>query len=374
MKKIFTFSLVMAVVTAITGYAQSNLLRNEGFETDTLGQLDFWQTDSFRNTDDARRVFTVEKPAHGGKRALTIVNLVPNDTRVVQWLAVEPDSYYRITCWVMAEKVSQGAIGANISISGSTTPSIDVKDTHDAWKKLELVGKTGVRQTALAVTLRLGFYDNLVTGRAYFDDAVAEKIMTPPTGAKVVDFYSNRGIGLIENRKVPTESVWDGTGNLNVLLALAAGAVILVSALISLILSALKRRRLKTAAQPPPGEKDAPGIMETMTRAQRKSLRINVSVKKTLSGDNYRLIELRSVNLSDTGLLLSSDDLGLFAVGERLELAATYKKKKYDLGAARVVRKQATHQGKGPAIRTGFGLVFIDPTTAQAENIKTLLR
>ncbi len=371
-------AILLVITTFLAVYplqAQTALLRNGGFEGQTLGQIDFWQTDSFKNTDDARRVFPVDKPVHDGKQALAIVNLVPNDTRVVQWLAVEPDSFYRITCWVMAEKVSQGTVGANISILGSITPSTDFMDTGDRWRRLELVGKTGAEQTALAVTLRLGFYENLVTGRAYFDDARVEKMVAPPAGARIVDFSSNRGIGLI--RPAPEEkrtAVWTGPAHLNVYLAVGAGIMIILSAVISLLVAAGRKRREKAhAARAAAEPKPATTSVDVIARAQRKSLRVNVTVKKPLSGDNYRLIELKSVNISTTGMLLASDDMSVFTVGERVELTAQYKRQPFDLGAVRVVRKQETHHGKDPAIRGGFGLVFIDTNTAQQKNIKILL-
>jgi hypothetical protein len=372
--------LIFGVLASLgTLSAQTTLLQNGSFETDTLGQLSFWHSDAFKNTDDARRVFTVESPLHTGKRSLGIVNLLPNDTRVVQWIEVEPDTYYRLSCWVMAENIAGGMIGANISILGSITPSASVKDTADKWVKLELTGKTGPGQTALAVSLRLGFYDNLVTGRVYFDDASAEKIAAPPAGAKVVDFGSNRGTGVINYQK-------ESMAAANVPMLPLEIIVIFVLGTIGLFAIAFILGRLKTVAKPiavpaaggasagRTGSRQKASAGPEMRRSFRKNLRINVTVKKPLRGDEYKLVELKSVNLSEMGLFLHSDDLSLFGVNEKLELAATYKRERYDLGPARVVRKQEIHRDTGKTASSGFGLEFVDTSAAQKNNLKKLLQ
>ncbi|MBN2354202.1 MAG: PilZ domain-containing protein [Spirochaetales bacterium] len=374
MKKRLAGALAVLLCAAAPLPAQENLLRNAGFESDTLRQLSFWQTDSFKNTDEARRVFTVDNPARSGKRSLAIVNLAPNDVRAVQWIEVKPDTYYRIVCWAMAENVSGAAIGANLSVLGSITPSASVKDTADKWVRLELTGKTGPEQTALAVSLRLGFYDNLVTGRVYFDDAVAEETAAPAAGVKVVDFSSNRGTGIVDYQTQTKNQVESPALPVSVMLIIVLCSVGLFA--LTFLAARLKARPRpaaagKTAAPARAGKRTA---VPEMRRAQRKSLRINVTVKKPLRGEDFKLVELKSVNISETGLFLHSDDLSLFGVNEKLELAATYRRTRYDLGAARVVRKQEIHRGEGKPTSSGFGLEFTETSEAQRKSIRKLIQ
>jgi hypothetical protein len=74
------------------------------------------------------------------------------------------------------------------------------------------------------------------------------------------------------------------------------------------------------------------------------------------------------------GLFLHADDLSFFGVNEKVELSATCKRKHYDLGPARLVRKQEIHRDTGKTASSGFGLEFVESNTAQKNNLKKLLQ
>jgi c-di-GMP-binding flagellar brake protein YcgR len=111
-----------------------------------------------------------------------------------------------------------------------------------------------------------------------------------------------------------------------------------------------------------------------MRRAQRKKVRVSVFIKKRLKGADFNLIELKTVDVSEAGLFLHSDDLSLFAVNEKLALAAQWKGRRLELGAARVARKQEAHRAEGKPSAAGFGLEFTATTAEQKRHIKQLLK
>lgn len=279
MGKITSSVIMFSVFLSAPLFAQENLLANSGFEEDVLEQLAMWQPDSYQDNDDARRIFPFAVYAHSGKRSLAIVNLVPNDSRVVQWLAVEPDSFYRISAWVRAEEVSGDAVAANISVLGSVAPSASVRNTGDTWEELELVGKTGPDQRYLAVALRLGFYNNLVVGRAFFDDVSMIKIPGPPAGARIVNFASNAEGGRISQEN--NQAAKNGT--LDTLIFALIGGAVFAAAVVMIALLLIRRSRAKAkvktatrretavSSRPPVSKKKRKGKSKTQTKRGRKS-------------------------------------------------------------------------------------------------------
>ena len=159
-------------------------------------------------------------------------------------------------------------------------------------------------------------------------------------------------------------------------LTIVAVIVVLIGVVV-LIWMLIRFRRKMRVLRRSAEEKPVAGVKASrpeLRQMPRKSLRINISVTKRLTGDNVKLVELKSVNLSESGILLASDDLSLFSVDEKLELTAAYKRKKYDLGTAKVVRKQETFVGATKRrVRSGFGLTFVDTSPAQHRHIMALL-
>ena len=197
---VLLFLALLVVLCAPIG-ALENLVSNGGFEADALGILSMWSTDAWVDADEAVRFFTSEQAAHSGRRCFAIANLEPNDSRGVQWLRVKPDTLYRLSAWISARDVVTEKIGANISVLGSTSAAGNLKDTGGKWRYVELYGRTGAGQTALAVVVRLGFYGSLATGVALFDDVILEETAALPKGAKAISFGSNEAAEIF-----PTET------------------------------------------------------------------------------------------------------------------------------------------------------------------------
>ena len=95
-----------------------------------------------------------------------------NDVRLCQTIEVKTKSYYKLTCRVRTKDVAGGA-GANVSVVGSLAASEGVYGTN-GWQTLELVGKTGKKQTELTVCARIGGYGAEASGSAWFDDFSVE--------------------------------------------------------------------------------------------------------------------------------------------------------------------------------------------------------
>ena len=172
---------------AAAGGASANLAANGGFELEELGSVAMWSTSAWVQSDEAVRFFVTSDAKHGGSRSFAIANLQPNDSRAMQWIAVKPGTNYRLSCWIYAQGIETPSIGANISVLGATVAAGDLRDTGGNWQLVELYGKTGPQQQAIAVLARLGFYGSLATGLALFDDFTVEELAKPPAGKIVAN-------------------------------------------------------------------------------------------------------------------------------------------------------------------------------------------
>ncbi len=119
------------------------------------------------------------------KNTVHIVNYIENDVRLCQTVAVEPDSYYVLSCDVKPVNVEGGA-GANISVRDTFAIAAAQFGTS-GFSRLELTGKTANDQETLTVCIRLGGYSELTSGEAYFSNFSLVKLDAAPAGG-VADF------------------------------------------------------------------------------------------------------------------------------------------------------------------------------------------
>ena len=187
---IFTLGslLVLILVCALCGHA-ANLVVNGGFEELNGVLPNLWATDVWLQGEDASRFTVEEGQAHTGGFALTIESFKPNDAKLVQNLRVKPNTVYKLSCWVKASGVGAVSKGANLTVIGILDTSRDVRDTLGQWEFVELYGRTGRQQREMAVTVRIGGYGSLNTGRASFDDVVVEEVKRVPPGTNVVSYF-----------------------------------------------------------------------------------------------------------------------------------------------------------------------------------------
>ncbi|MDY5730648.1 MAG: phospholipid carrier-dependent glycosyltransferase [Eubacteriales bacterium] len=176
MKKILCFCLLFLLCLG-QAFAAENLIQNADFELVENGLPQGFITDAYNHQANVS-VFKSSDKAHSGTHSIYIKNSGKNDARFVQTVTVEPNSYYKLSGYILAGEIQDGK-GANLSIEGVYSFSQSLYDTQDKWEYVELFGKTGPSQTTLKVFARLGGYSGESRGFAYFDDIALEKVEEP---------------------------------------------------------------------------------------------------------------------------------------------------------------------------------------------------
>jgi dolichyl-phosphate-mannose-protein mannosyltransferase len=164
-----------------------SLPQNPGFETGSQSNPDYWIPEFFDKTQDATMIQISNIEMHSGQFSLQIVNLQPNDSRLWQYVSLHPNQSYRISVWVKTEQVGTSGRGANLSALGQTVTSKDVTGTISGWEQLTLFVATGSGQDInLPISIGIGGYGSLNTGKAWFDDIEIAVIEQIPAGESVV--------------------------------------------------------------------------------------------------------------------------------------------------------------------------------------------
>ena len=419
--------LLLPLLAAAPALSAGDLLQNGGFEQDELRMLAMWSTEAYLYSEDAVRFFTTEQLRYSGRRSLVIANLKPNDARAVQWVKVKPNTLYRLSCRIMAQKVEAGSVGANISVLGSTSAAGDLRDTGNRWEYVELYGRTGPAQESLGVLMRLGFYGSLAKGIALFDDARLEEVGAVPAAAagKVIDFAENKEDNIFRVMRAtpgvalpaPDKAAGAGAGQAlrqavlswPVVAALGAIAAALLATAIA-ALSRLQRLKRQQRAWPAAGRGksgqpgkisiqsliEGPGALPagppTQPLGGRFSLRgrrrqdaprevehrglaradtdAEALVRRAGGRGKAEVLKLACENISDSGLFCSGPEPRNLFLDERVNVEITRGSRLIDLGQAIVVRSEAGHAGKGAPKHGGFGFCF----TQTPETIRKLRR
>lgn len=189
MKKLL-YIIVFVIMISYAGVvaADGNLIPNPGFEEGSKQNVYFWTKHKWDQNAGVTEFEWDSSHKHSGMKSVKITNNKPNDARYKQVVSAEPNSYYKISCWVRTEDVGSKK-GANISVENIIHTSIDVKGTSSGWQYLELYGRTGPQQKSFTVTVGLGGYGSINTGRAWFDDVTVQKTDTVPVDKNAVNFY-----------------------------------------------------------------------------------------------------------------------------------------------------------------------------------------
>ncbi|MBN1799749.1 MAG: glycosyltransferase family 39 protein [Spirochaetales bacterium] len=188
MKKITAFLLLFLFLIS-PGFTQENLIDNGDFELLEHGLPRGWSTHTYTNSPDTVKFSVGHENAYTGRNYAVIENLREEDSKLVQSVEVEPNSTYRISCMVKVIDMGANGLGANLSLFDIMGTSADLKDTKGQWTLLELYGTTGPEQRSLAVTLRVGGYGRMNSGKAFFDNVVMQKVDRVPDGVAVINFY-----------------------------------------------------------------------------------------------------------------------------------------------------------------------------------------
>lgn len=183
--------IIMAFcIIPLSSYADNdNMVANPGFESGLSGSADNWSCDAWDKAEGASQFVIDDRISRTGKRSALITNNSPNDARYRQEITVKGNKYYRLSCYIRTENVGIGDKGANISVEGIIETSDYIKGTNPEWKRVELYGKTKKGQTSLTVSLGLGGYGSLNTGKAWFDDVLVEEADKAPANTAVANLY-----------------------------------------------------------------------------------------------------------------------------------------------------------------------------------------
>ncbi|MBQ3080070.1 MAG: phospholipid carrier-dependent glycosyltransferase [Clostridia bacterium] len=191
-KFISVISAVLLLFMLFEGALSENLIENASFSSfQKDGSPSSWYQDSWDATLSEYKIITHEN----GKQSAYIYNFSENDARWVQEVPVEANSFYKITCLVMAEDIKGSGRGATISIiTNKSIHSDSLFDTNGEWKELVLYGKTGNKQKNILVAGRIGGYGAVATGKAWFTNFSVEKLDSPPDGIIPVSFEDSRTV------------------------------------------------------------------------------------------------------------------------------------------------------------------------------------
>jgi hypothetical protein len=101
--------------------------------------------------------------------------------------------------------------------------------------------------------------------------------------------------------------------------------------------------------------------MQERRQGERKRVMVTTTIRKTKGNDEYEIMEFRSRDLCIGGIFISTEDLGLFELGEDLEILIDDDGRKYYKGKAKVVRSARVLSKHGELTDSGFGLMFTSP-------------
>jgi hypothetical protein len=159
--------------------AAKNLLINGDFSKGSEDQPDEWRTEAWIQKPDA---FATHWHAPGKDPGeMEVDNLQANDGRWKQSLSLAP-GWYQLSADIRTENVGDKETGASISVMEDGIMSPELKGTSD-WRRVSLYLKVGTGGADIDVALRIGGFASLNTGRAFFRNAVLEKIDAPPPNA-----------------------------------------------------------------------------------------------------------------------------------------------------------------------------------------------
>ena len=198
-KRVLLFIAMILLLTSF-GFAEEelNLLVNPGFEEIGADGLPVgWFTDAYMNREGISQ-FSISNDAKSGEHAAVIENYDLNDARFAQKVKVQPNSMYKLSGWVKAEKTMDTGRGANLSIEGVYVFSDSLYDTAKEWVYLETYGMTDDDQEEVTIFARLGGYSGESQGMASFDDLSLVEVRDLPSGVFPDAWYTIQNVQVIE--------------------------------------------------------------------------------------------------------------------------------------------------------------------------------
>jgi len=174
----------LLITATVISYAKiDNYLFNGSFEQLIKEAPANWTMDSYDKSAGATTFEVQTSDPQLGEKYVTITNNVLNDSRYVQPVKVEANKKYKLSCYIKTENVSEEGAGANLSIANQTVTSRQIKGTSNGWEYVELYAATESGVDTIKVTVGLGGYSAMSTGKASFDNVVMEEVEEIPEGA-----------------------------------------------------------------------------------------------------------------------------------------------------------------------------------------------
>ncbi|MEA5047669.1 MAG: glycosyltransferase family 39 protein [Eubacteriales bacterium] len=151
-----------------------------------------WELSAYQS--DESSVGTVTSEDENGDAVIMLTNLVANDARICQNVAVSPDTVYRLSAEIRTNEV-EGGTGANLSIDNYAADGTYCYSENlfgsDAWRTVNLYFRTGAEQSSVNVALRLGGYGTTAKGTAEFRHVSLLEVTS--TEAVIVDLATENG-------------------------------------------------------------------------------------------------------------------------------------------------------------------------------------
>lgn len=372
----------MCTIAVPTIPAEENLIINSGFERDRLGQLAMWVQQAYVRTPESVRIYTADTLQHSGRRAAVIANLEPNDARLVQWVRVEPETVYKLSCWVLTKEIPDGDIGANISVLGLNQWPNHIIDTGGNWKKIVTYGKTGPGQLEVAIAARLGYYSNTVTGKVAFDDISLTKVKNPQAlgDTPIIPFFSENDPpspkeGLMLEKEVILES--RKSGGIPVLLFILFVILLAASVFLNFYtldvagFSGFIDELLRKAGVTPPQREEK---KIDRRRLERKLVKCPILLQKKKRGGGYNQYECVTRDISREGVFVIVDDPDIFKLNEKIQVALIMDGKTKPAGTAKVARIAKSVNRKGNVKEIGLGLYFLTEKQSERRAINAAVK
>lgn len=186
-KKLSIFFCVTLLAMTLTTniFAEGNLIKNGSFEDVQNGVPTDWTIYSY-TTDEGASEFKIETDgAYSDSNCATIVNNVENDSRYIQTISAQPNKNYKLSCYIKGENIGDSGNGAVLSVEGQVSATNPLRNTDELWEYVDMYVKTGEGINSFNVTVGVGGYGAVSTGKASFDDVRAEEVDTIPDGANV---------------------------------------------------------------------------------------------------------------------------------------------------------------------------------------------
>jgi hypothetical protein len=348
---------------------EKNAVINPGFEESFKDYATAWTGEAFERSSESVQFYLTSMLKHSGARAIVIRNLKPNDSRLVQWVNVEPSSFYRIGVWVITQNLESSSAGAGICVAGLRQETPFAADTKNEWVHLESYGKTGPTQTMMPLALRLGAFGKTIQGSAAFDDVTVVRVATVPEGAVLYDFDSSSSLASIAPNPGTVPLSW-----------IVAASIILLAILLLLALYLFRHAILDLAVGMMEGGLALSGRYRDAAQGEDKRLSIRepasieALLQRGIQGGGYRILELLTKDLSLDGCFALADDLDAFDIGDKVGCVFLRGKRRIDVGPAQIVRKQKTVKRSGEIKSAGFGLRFIGRKSVYRYRVARLLK